>query len=330
MKVTIIIVSYNEVNYICQAIDSCLSQSFKDAYEIIIGDDGSDDGSIEILKKYKQNYPEILRYFIMDRSNTKDIIPSIRVSNIIKQALSIANGKYIMCLSGDDYICTNNKLSSQAYFLDQEQNSKYAACFSGYKLVWDDGTEKALDLKGEPRQIFWSGTYAHISCFLFRKTVFDEGFLLDRFCDDTGLIYSIANAGLWHFEPEVMFAYRQREKSIMHEADKLELNILELLLLQDILPKRKMYFSSLARFARPIKYVFHQRKRLSESKYLKYIIYSQKYAHDYLMMIQMYEQAHFIIKLKVLILLSKSNVSYLLFKVFKKSLHLFRKIVQSG
>ena len=46
---TIILVSYNEKEYIRQALDSCLGALLflDEKYEIIIGDDGSDDGSIE-------------------------------------------------------------------------------------------------------------------------------------------------------------------------------------------------------------------------------------------------------------------------------------------
>ena len=39
MKFTFIVVSYNEVEYLSQAIDSCLNQKLDD-FEIVIGDDG--------------------------------------------------------------------------------------------------------------------------------------------------------------------------------------------------------------------------------------------------------------------------------------------------
>ena len=43
-----IIVSYNEKEYLPQAIDNCLNQMFQDL-EIIVGDDGSTDGSYELI-----------------------------------------------------------------------------------------------------------------------------------------------------------------------------------------------------------------------------------------------------------------------------------------
>ena len=59
MKVSIIIVSYNEKKYLMDALDSCLRQTlFQDDVdcEIIIGDDGSTDGSIEQIEIIKELY----------------------------------------------------------------------------------------------------------------------------------------------------------------------------------------------------------------------------------------------------------------------------------
>ena len=44
--------SYNKAQYLKRAIDSVLDQKVDFKYEIIIVDDGSDDGSIDIIKSY--------------------------------------------------------------------------------------------------------------------------------------------------------------------------------------------------------------------------------------------------------------------------------------
>ena len=85
MKLSIVIVSYNEKEYLPEAIESCLNQDCDFPFEIIIGDDGSDDGSIELIKQYQSCYPDKIRYFVMDRPESKDIIPALRVSNVIKR-----------------------------------------------------------------------------------------------------------------------------------------------------------------------------------------------------------------------------------------------------
>ena len=78
-KVSVIIVSYNEKDYLPEAINSCLMQAYDD-YEIIIGDDGSSDGSIELIEKYAAEYPNKIRFFIQDRKiGPEGVIPSVRV-----------------------------------------------------------------------------------------------------------------------------------------------------------------------------------------------------------------------------------------------------------
>jgi hypothetical protein len=92
----------------------------------------------------------------------------------------------------------------------------------------------------------------------------------------------MAVAGKWHFSKEVVMAYRQRSGSIMHQADILELYIMELMQLQDVLSVGKLYNRSLTRFATPLRYVFENRNRLSEPKYQKYVESCASYPNDLL------------------------------------------------
>lgn len=268
MKLSVVIVSYNEKKYLPQAIESCLNQDFSEDFEIIIGDDGSSDGSIELIKEYSEKYPEKIKYFVMDREPGIKPVPSFRVSNIFFRAFDMLKGEYIMCMSGDDYFCDMNKFSKQTKFLDEHKN--YDSCYTGYKKVWDDGDEQVMPfVRHMSNAVFWSGDYAHISCFAFRKNCLQN--LLPRFSDDTGLIFSILKTGKSYAFKDVMFAYRQREKSIMHEADMLELSILELMIMQDVIEVGGYRKSSLSRFSRPLAYVLLHQEELDNIKYDKYI-----------------------------------------------------------
>lgn len=170
LKLSIIVISYNEKEYISEAIESCLNQNFVDSFEIIIGDDGSSDGSISVIKSYVEKYPNVIKYFIMDRSNIKDVIPSIRVSNIIKKGLDIAKGQYLMILSGDDFFCDRNKFSKQIQFLDN--NSQYVACYSDFTKFWSYNKKTLVKQEYQhSNATFWSGCYVHISSFAFRNNI---------------------------------------------------------------------------------------------------------------------------------------------------------------
>ena len=57
-KVSVSIITYNHRRYIGRAIESVLKQQVDFAYEIIIGDDYSTDGTQEIVKDYQRRYPD--------------------------------------------------------------------------------------------------------------------------------------------------------------------------------------------------------------------------------------------------------------------------------
>ena len=58
MKASIIIGSYNHKDFTRECIDCCLKQDFDGEYEIIVVDDGSDDGSFELIEEYASKYPQ--------------------------------------------------------------------------------------------------------------------------------------------------------------------------------------------------------------------------------------------------------------------------------
>ena len=274
---SIIIVSYNEAEYLPEAIESCLSQNFKDI-EIIIGDDGSSDNSLELIKSYCKKYPDTISHFVMERpKDDSNIIPSIRVSNVIKTALGRAKGKYIVLLSGDDYFCDDEKFSDAVAFLDR--HDKHSAFISGFKLLFPDGRSYSI-YSFYPRNLWWSRVYVHISCFVFRKSVFDEGFFLKRLCDDTGLAYSTACAGRWKQSEKITFVYRQRDNSIYHKSDKIELEISELMLFQDCLNAGRLRLSTYSRFFLPLNDLYQNREKLNNEKYTKYIENCKQYDNN--------------------------------------------------
>ena len=90
--VSVIITCYNYGDYVGDAIDSVLSQTYNNI-EIIIIDDGSTDNSLANIKKYKNN-PSIK---IVSRAN-KGVIYTRN------QGVKMSTGEYIMQLDADDYL----------------------------------------------------------------------------------------------------------------------------------------------------------------------------------------------------------------------------------
>ena len=88
--ITVLMPVYNCALYINEAMDSILSQTFDD-FEFLIIDDASTDDTVSIIKSY--NDPRI--QLVEKPVNTG-------YTNSLNYGLSIANGKYIARMDGDD------------------------------------------------------------------------------------------------------------------------------------------------------------------------------------------------------------------------------------
>lgn len=95
MKISIIIPTYQQIDYLADCIDSVLSQAwYKYDYEIIIVVDGSNDGSLEIARKYEKENPEIKVIFQTNRG-----LASARNCGIMN-----STGDYCYFLDSDDIL----------------------------------------------------------------------------------------------------------------------------------------------------------------------------------------------------------------------------------
>jgi glycosyltransferase involved in cell wall biosynthesis len=106
-KVSIIMSVYNGLPYLHEAIESILSQTFRD-FEFIIINDGSTDGTKEILEQYSGIDKKIV---LVHQRN-------MGLTLSLNKALSIANGMYIARQDADD-ISLSHRIQMQVSFLDK-------------------------------------------------------------------------------------------------------------------------------------------------------------------------------------------------------------------
>lgn len=93
-KVSVIIPNYNYGKYLKERIDSILNQTYP-IYEIIILDDCSTDGSINIIEEYKEKYQLLIKV-------CKNTINSGNVFNQWEKGISMASGDFIWIAEADD------------------------------------------------------------------------------------------------------------------------------------------------------------------------------------------------------------------------------------
>ena len=107
-KISIILPVYNAEKTISRTIDGVLKQ-INENYELIIINDGSQDSSGEICKKYSSQNTKI-KYFEIENSG---------VSNARNIGLEKATGDYIMFIDSDDEYCKNT-LSELDLFISND------------------------------------------------------------------------------------------------------------------------------------------------------------------------------------------------------------------
>ena len=89
-KVSIIIPVYNGANYVSEAIDSALAQTYKNIEIIVVNDGSSDDGATEKIAK---SYGDRIRYFAKENGG---------VSSALNFGIRQMTGEWFSWLSHDD------------------------------------------------------------------------------------------------------------------------------------------------------------------------------------------------------------------------------------
>ena len=129
--VSIICLTYNHVDIIHNALDGFIMQKTHFPFEVIIHDDASTDGNQDVIKKYANMYPNIIKpIFRQDNyySQTEEFP--------MKFTYPYCSGKYIADCDGDDYWTDRHKLQKQIDFL--ENNKQYSMCHHSYKIIKRD------------------------------------------------------------------------------------------------------------------------------------------------------------------------------------------------
>lgn len=112
-KVSVLIVTYNQEQWIAQTIESVLAQKTAYPFEVIIGDDCSIDGTRAICESYVSKYDNI---HLMSYPKNQGLI-----GNWVA-CVKAASGKYIMNCAGDDYWHNPKKIQLQVDFMEKYPN----------------------------------------------------------------------------------------------------------------------------------------------------------------------------------------------------------------
>jgi len=124
-QVSVLMCVYNTEAYLAEAVESILNQKFRD-FEFIIVDDGSTDGSLDLLN----------RYAAQDGRIRVCAGPHAGISRARNTTLKEARGEYCAIMDSDD-IAVPERIEMQVNFL--KANPQYAAVGCSFLLVDPDG-----------------------------------------------------------------------------------------------------------------------------------------------------------------------------------------------
>jgi len=125
-KISVVITSYNQKEFLIETIESALNQTLK-PYEIIIADDHSTDGSVELIEQYAKQYPDLIKPIFHEKN--------LGIAKNRNFAFRKATGNLVSWINGDDRLLPrklelelktylNNPKAkwvySQVYYIDSE------------------------------------------------------------------------------------------------------------------------------------------------------------------------------------------------------------------
>ena len=174
-EVSVIVPTYNRANVLPRALDSVLSQTYKDI-ELIVVDDNSDDDTRNVVESYSDPRIRYVRHEINQGAN------SARNTGIKE-----ANGHYISFLDDDDEWFAE-KINTQLTVLKQLDDS-YGLAYSGRQIVKNGKVieEYKPDLEGEVFRELLKENFIPSETPLIRYDCFESVGLFDerfRSCQD--------------------------------------------------------------------------------------------------------------------------------------------------
>ena len=212
MKLSILVVTYNQEKYIQQCLDSILLQHVDFEYEVIIGDDCSTDNTAAICDLYAAKHNNFHVYH-----HPKNLG---HVGNW-EFCLNHCHGEYIAILEGDDYWIDCHKLQKQVDYLDS--HSEVALTVTNIKLVYEQGAlQRSFEFETMGEHIWkrdevcGKGWYILSSSSMFRNVFQNFVFPKEIHIADSYLfpyLLDVTN-GLAYAFPEQMTAYRQHPNNV--------------------------------------------------------------------------------------------------------------------
>lgn len=163
-KVSVIMGIYNCASTLSEAIDSLISQTYKD-WKLIMCDDGSTDDTIAIARSYADRFDNIV--LICNDHN-------MGLPATLNRCIEYADSEYIARMDGDD-ISTPDRFEKEVRFLDEHAEYALVSC---EMIHFDETGEWGIsryDEKPEKRDFLKKSPFCHAGCIMRTSALNDVG-----------------------------------------------------------------------------------------------------------------------------------------------------------
>ncbi len=207
-KITIVLPVFNGAAYLKEAIDSVLSQSFKD-FELIIVDDCSTDDSSEISMQYAKSDPRVV--YLRNDINLK-------LPESLNRGFTHAKGEYLTWTSCDN-IYFPQALGLLMYHLDK--SPEIGLVYADMEIIDEAGIVRDYVSAGSSEDLIFRNVVG--ACFLYRASIAKQVGLYNKkmfLCEDYE--YWLRISLKTHLKPlkNCLYKYRKHSKSLSHIREK--------------------------------------------------------------------------------------------------------------
>lgn len=212
--VTVLMPVYNSRDHLREAIESVLSQKFRD-FEFIIMDDGSTDGSRDIVYSYKDS--RIKLHLSTENQG---------IAKTLNEGIKLAEGRYLARMDADD-ICLPHRLTRQVDFM--ETFSHIGLVGSGVMKIRKNRTNKIVSWPETNAEIkidmLFQNPFFHPSVMVRSDLIKKTGYNLQLpYAQDYGLWVDLAHLTDFANLPDPLLKYRLHEGQVtktkgIHQAD---------------------------------------------------------------------------------------------------------------
>ncbi len=202
-KVTVLMSVYNGQDFLEEAIESILEQSYGD-FEFLIIDDGSIEPLDRLPDQYKDNRIAVRRH------------KNMGLTRSLNKGLGLARGEYIARMDADD-VSLPNRLEAQVHELDANRRLDLVGCF--FDII--DGENRLIERKEliiDPVYRLWRlqfhNNYGHGTVMLRKKSVLKAGSYDENlsYAQDYDLWSRISTRHNTTIIPDVLYLYRMVEQ----------------------------------------------------------------------------------------------------------------------